>query len=141
MPQTERIHATSVTFCGHGLLIRGDSASGKSDLALRLLDAGGALISDDQTLIELRGDRLIASAPESIRGLIEIRGHGIVRMACAQDAQIHAVIQCETGKIERMPPPASYDIHGILLPLYLIHPFEASAVAKIRAILQNPVIP
>ena len=62
------------------MLITGPSGSGKSDLALRLLDRGFTLVSDDQTIVRRDGDRLIASAPPTIAGKLEIRGIGIVEM-------------------------------------------------------------
>ena len=62
------------------MLISGPSGSGKSDLALRLLDRGFTLVSDDQTIVRKDGDRLIASAPPTIKGKLEIRGIGIVEM-------------------------------------------------------------
>jgi HPr kinase/phosphorylase len=140
MSKPERVHGTSVVFCGRGLLIRGASGSGKSDLALRLIDAGGTLIADDQTHVEPKDGHAIASAPETIKGLIEVRGFGLVKMPDAGAVRLDTVIQCEAGEIERMPLPASMLVAGISLPLYYIKPFESSAVAKIRAILQNPHI-
>ena len=62
------------------MLITGPSGSGKSDLALRLLDRGFTLVSDDQTIVRRDGDRLLASAPPTIAGKLEIRGIGIVEM-------------------------------------------------------------
>ena len=140
MAHPERVHGTCVVFCGRGLLIRGPSGSGKSDLALRLIDAGGSLVADDQTEISRVGDTLAANAPESIKGLIEIRGFGLVRMPVAGAVRLDAVIQCEQGPIERMPEQTALRFHDVAVPLYYIHPFEASAVAKIRAILQNPAV-
>jgi len=65
---------------GRAVLIGGPSGSGKSDLALRLLDRGFKLVSDDRTLVRRDGERLIASAPPNIAGKLEIRGLGIVDM-------------------------------------------------------------
>ena len=65
---------------GRAVLISGPSGSGKSDLALRLIDRGFTLVSDDQTIVRRDGDRLFASAPPTIKGKLEIRGVGIVEM-------------------------------------------------------------
>src|SRR6476661_9940698 len=76
----ETIHASTVAIDGRAVLIGGPSGSGKSDLALRLLDRGFKLVSDDRTLVRRDGERLIASAPPNIAGKLEIRGLGIVDM-------------------------------------------------------------
>ena len=75
---SERVHATSVAMrqgrSWRAVLLRGPSGSGKSDLALRLIDAGARLIADDQTELVRAGKAVIASAPARIAGLIEARG-------------------------------------------------------------------
>src|SRR3954469_6681496 len=76
----ETLHASTVATEGRAVLITGPSGSGKSDLTLRLLDRGFALVSDDQTIVKRDGDRLLASPPPNISGKLEIRGIGIVDM-------------------------------------------------------------
>jgi len=73
-----RLHATAVAFEGKGVLITGRSGSGKSSLALQLMAIGHTLIADDQTDVTRHADRLWASAPPSIKGMIEARGVGIL---------------------------------------------------------------
>lgn len=73
----ETVHATTIAIDGAGVLLRGPSASGKSDLALRLIDDGARLVADDRTVLALRDGIVEASAPPSIRGKIEVRGLGI----------------------------------------------------------------
>ena len=65
---SETVHASTVAIDGRAVLISGPSGSGKSDLALRLLDRGFSLVSDDQTHVRREGDRLIASPPPNIAG-------------------------------------------------------------------------
>ena len=77
---SETHHASTVAVDGRAVLITGPSGSGKSDLALRLLDRGFTLVSDDQTIVRREGNKLIASAPPNIAGKLEIRGVGIVEM-------------------------------------------------------------
>ena len=86
----ETVHASTVTNEGRAVLITGPSGSGKSDLALRLLDRGFKLVSDDRTLVKKDGERLIASAPPAIAGKLEVRGIGIVDvpLICAQELDI-----------------------------------------------------
>ena len=74
----ETVHASTVALDGRAVVIMGPSGSGKSDLALRLLDRGFTLVSDDQTVVKKNGDRLVASAPPTIAGKLEIRGIGVV---------------------------------------------------------------
>jgi serine kinase of HPr protein (carbohydrate metabolism regulator) len=136
----ERIHGTSVVFCGRGLLIRGASGSGKTDLALRLIDAGGVLIADDYSEVTAKNGHLFATAPESIKGLIEIRGYGPVHLPHVENRRLETVINCVTDAPERLPEPKSETILGVALPCHDIRPFEASSVAKIRLILQYPAV-
>ena len=74
------LHATAVAIDGRAVLLRGPSGSGKSDLALRLIDAGARLVADDQSELSRRGDVLMVRAPATIAGLIEVRGLGILRL-------------------------------------------------------------
>ena len=78
------VHSTSVALRvktrWHAVLLRGPSGSGKSDLALRLIEAGGRLVSDDQTHLARRGRSLVATPPPTLAGMIEARGVGIVRL-------------------------------------------------------------
>ncbi|WP_040850329.1 HPr kinase/phosphorylase, partial [Nitrospirillum viridazoti] len=75
-----RVHATCVSVGGAGVLLRGASGSGKSDLALRLVDAGALLVADDQVALaaDPTATLLTATAPERLAGLIEVRGLGIL---------------------------------------------------------------
>jgi len=122
---------------GRGILLLGPSGSGKSDLALRLIDGGALLVADDQVALA-RDDRvnpfgLIASAPEKIRGMIDVRGVGIVAVETVAKAALSLVVELTTPDlIERMPKNASWRFLGIEIPMILLAPFEASATAKLR---------
>jgi HPr kinase/phosphorylase len=132
------IHATSVVFCGRGLLLCGKSGAGKSDLALRIMDAGGSLISDDYTNLIVKDGQLFGSPPEPIKGLIEVRGIGLLKVPFINSARMDVVVMCEShGPIERLPGALTTTIEGILLKQISLNPFESSAVAKLRAFLQN----
>jgi serine kinase of HPr protein (carbohydrate metabolism regulator) len=135
------LHATSVVFCGHGLLIRGASGSGKSDLALRLIDAGGTLIADDYTDVVVQDHQLIASPPENIKGMMELRGIGLLKMPYLARARLDIVVECLSHEaIERLPEPIHTEILGRKLVQLAFYPLESSAVAKLRAFLQNQLI-
>lgn len=128
----ETVHATTVAIGGRGVLLRGPSGSGKSDLALRLIDGGADLVADDRTVLTLNAGGVIASSPPCILGKIEVRGLGIVRMAAGAPASLALVVDIAAAEIERLPPPESVNILGVRIPLLRIAPFEASAPAKIR---------
>jgi len=128
---SEAVHASSVAMDGRAILITGVSGSGKSDLALRLIDRGFTLISDDQTLVRRDGDRLIASAPPTIRGKLEIRGIGIIEMETASDVPVALLVEL-TSDIQRLPDDSrERPILGINLPLVTIDATTASAAAKV----------
>src|SRR5690349_22923158 len=98
----ETLHASAVATEGRAVLISGPSGAGKSDLALRLLDRGFTLVSDDRTLIRKDGERLIASAPPNIAGKLEIRGIGIVDMDTVSDVPVALFVEL-TSEIQRLP--------------------------------------
>src|SRR5215212_6479385 len=113
---SEMLHASTVAIDGRAVLISGPSGSGKSDLALRLLDRGFSLVSDDQTLVCREGDRLIASPPPNIAGKLEIRGIGIVEMDHLADVPVALLVEL-TSEIQRMPDDKERPILRVPLPL------------------------
>ncbi len=128
-----QIHASCVELGGTGILLLGDSGSGKSDLALRLIDAGARLVADDRTDLHRDGARLIASAPATIAGRIEVRGVGIVPVAhVARSPVVLAVDLVGPDRVERMPAAQYRTWLDIDVPLVALDPFQASAVAKVR---------
>jgi serine kinase of HPr protein (carbohydrate metabolism regulator) len=127
------VHATCVEIGGHAVLLRGPSGGGKSDLALRLIDGGAMLVADDQTAISVEGGRLFASVPDTIAGLIEVRGLGIVRLPYRSRAPLALVVDLVAAKdVDRLPEPSSAVLLGIMLPRLALSAFEASAAAKVR---------
>ena len=129
----QNIHATVVDFNKSGILILGPSGAGKSDLALRLIcDKGAILVSDDRTDLNLKDDALIASAPENLAGLIEVRGLGLVRLNFQKQTQIKLVLElCPREEIERMPSLSFFNYENVRIPLFKLDPFELSALDKI----------
>ena len=127
------VHATCVEIGGHAVLIRGPSGSGKSDLALRLMDTGAQLVADDQTQLSPEGGRLFASVPSTIAGMMEVRGLGIVRMAHRDHVPVALVVDLIAAKdVERLPEPTMAAFAGIRVPRVSLAAFEASTPAKVR---------
>lgn len=127
--ETEVILAASAVVIGkRALAIEGVPGSGKSSLALALIDRGAMLIGDDGIRLALdgNGDALIASPPPNIEGLLELRGIGLFEFPLAEPAPL-ALILSLGAKSERMPQTASHRmILGAKVPTL---PFEPGALA------------
>ena len=133
----EHVHASTVAIDGRAVLITGPSGSGKSDLALRLIDRGFILVGDDQTIVRRDGDRLVASAPARIAGKLEVRGIGIIEMETASDVPVALLVEL-TSEIERLPEDnRTSTILGVSLPLVSIDAKAASAPAKVALALDR----
>lgn len=133
----ERVHATCVVIKGQGVLLRGEPGSGKSDLALRLIDDGAGLVADDYTEISVVDGQLCATVPQTIQGLLEVRGLGIVRMGCVPRVPVSAIFDLVALRdIERLPDPQTATFEGIDVPRFSLHGFDASAPAKVRLALK-----
>jgi len=131
------VQATCVAIDGRGVLIRGRPGSGKSDLALRLIDEGAALVSDDGVDLYAESGALCArfppQAPPELRGRIEVRGLGIVEVGAGPPVRLALLIDLEAPEsIERLPEIETEAILGIDLFRIRVSPFEASAPTKVR---------
>ena len=134
---TETMHATSVAIDGRAVLICGASGAGKSDLALRLIDRGAMLISDDYTIVRSSGGQLEASAPATIAGMMEVRGVGVVDLPSIDGAGLALIIELSQD-IDRMPAdPEEWLVAGVPLPVVKVSPFEASAPIKVELALKT----
>jgi len=134
----ETLHASTVSINGRAVLLTGPSGSGKSDLALRLLDRGFTLVSDDQTIVRKDGDRLVASAPPNIAGKLEIRGIGIVEMERVDNVAIALIVELTNSQIQRLPDDSrERPILGVKLPLVTIDALTASAPSKVALALDR----
>ncbi len=133
----ERLRGTCIAVEGSGVLLRGPSGSGKSDLALRLVDAGGRLVADDYTDVSEVGGRLVATAPPKVHGLLEVRGIGIIRLQAKPSARLVACVDLvPIDKIERMPVPEDVRILGVSLPRFVVCAAEPSSVAKVALVVR-----
>ena len=122
------IHATAVAVGGVGVLLFGPPGSGKSDLALRLIDRGATLIADDRVHVAADGT---LHPPQALAGLIEVRGVGII--ALPHTAGVPAGLAIDLSRPpERLPEPALRDVQGLRLPSFALSAFEASAAQKVE---------
>lgn len=128
-----RLHGSSVALAGAGVLLRGPSGAGKSDLALRLIEAGARLVSDDQVELHASGEELLMRPPEPLAGLLEVRGIGILRFDHIEQAPLRLVVDLVPAEqVERMPEPETIELGGLVLPLLRLYPWEVSAPTKVR---------
>lgn len=133
------IHGSCVAVDGHGVLLLGDSGAGKSDIALMLLERDGQLVADDRTILFLKKGRgLHAKAPDSIKGLLEIRGVGIVKLPARRDVRVRLAIRLGEEDT-RLPRPRFYRQLGCEVPEIRLDPRIASTPARIRAALAGHV--
>lgn len=138
MRDQANIHATCVAIGGQGVLLLGAPGAGKSDLALRLLDDGARnntrLVADDRTILFVQNGKLHAGCPPSIRGLIEIRGLGIVKRPSRAKVRVALVVRLGREGA-RLPRPAFYRTLNTKTPQITLDGRAASTPAKIRAAL------
>lgn len=145
MSETMRLHATTVSLNGTAVLIRGASASGKSDLALQLLETHGtgltgqtiitALVADDQTILRRDAETILASCPDNIAGLLEVRGHDVLDVEAVQNVPLVLVVDLRpAAQIERLPQPEDMftEILGLAIPNILLDPAKPSAASRLR---------
>jgi serine kinase of HPr protein (carbohydrate metabolism regulator) len=133
----ETLHGSTVALDGRAVMISGPSGSGKSDLALRLLDRGFVLVSDDQTIVRKDGNRLVATAPPTIAGKLEVRGIGIIEMERADSVPIALVVELKS-EIQRLPDDSRERlILGVSVPLVTIDAATASAPSKVALALDR----
>lgn len=118
--RSARIHATSVAFdCGGAYaaaLLLGKSGAGKSELGAELIGLGAILVADDQTCLHRVGSEIHLSAPKPLRGLIELRGLGILSVPCVEAARLVVLVDLDEAETERMPEPRFAEVHGVCIP-------------------------
>ena len=133
----KRIHSTSVVIDDNGVLILGDSGSGKSDLALRLIDNGATLISDDISICRKNSNAIYLYCPPEIKGLLEVREIGIITVPFVERIKLRLVVNLKSINNERFPKDSTYRILGIKIPIINIEGKNSSAVAKIKVKLNE----
>ena len=134
MSDDATIHAGCIAIDGNGVLILGPSGAGKSDLAIRLIDRGAILVSDDYTRLHVAHGQLIAAPPGALAGKIELRGVGIVERPFV--AEVPIALAIELGKpAQRLPDRELREWLGQSVPAIALNGLEASAPIKVEAAL------
>lgn len=134
---SDTVHATTVVRSDHAVMIGGKSGSGKSDVALQLIDRGYTLVSDDQTMLSCKDDELYASAPPSISGKMEIRGLGIVDMPVKEDVRVCLYVALGESP-DRLPPDGDTEqLMGCDIPRMALMGNSPSAAIRIDMALDR----
>ena len=140
------IHASAVLVGTRAVLIRGPSASGKSRLALELIEAEriGAvlfarLVADDRVHLETAGGRLLARPAAALAGLIEVRGVGLMRLVHEPSAVVGLVVNLAAADTQRLPEAASRktEIDGIRLPRLAVAA-DTAPLPAVLALIKSP---
>ena len=134
---SETVHTSCVAIGGRAVLIGGRSGRGKSDLALRLIDRGAALVSDDYTFVRRVEGRLLASAPETIKGKIEVRGVGILEFPVERDVPVALFVDLDMDATRLPVAPETHMVAGVAVPAVGLSALEASAPIKVEAALRQ----
>lgn len=130
------LHASCVQIGGTGVVLLGASGIGKSDLALRLIDAGGLLVADDQLHIEADAAGLLGRPAPALAGLLEVRGVGILRLPHCAISRLGLVVELDRAEtVTRLPDRSTYTLLGADLRYLRLDPREPSAAAKVRLAL------
>jgi serine kinase of HPr protein (carbohydrate metabolism regulator) len=123
MTERPTVHASAVLVGARAFLIRGPAGSGKSQLALRLITAAQSgllpfarLVADDRLRLESCHGRLLVRAPDTLAGLIEVRGLGIRQLPHEPVAVVGGVIDLAAPGAERLPERTEIEVEGITLP-------------------------
>lgn len=141
----ETIHASAVLVGERAVIIRGPSGSGKSRLAAKLLDAGKTgllpyvrLVADDRIRISAAHGRLLAAAPGSIRGLVEVHGLGIRAVPCEPMAVAGWIVDLAAEDAARMPEPGFAELAGVRIPRLAIKANENAFPILLAALTSAP---
>jgi HPr kinase/phosphorylase len=143
VPPPATVHASAVLVGARAVLIRGPSGSGKSRLALELIEAArtrllafARLVADDRVHLEAAHGRLLARPAEALAGLIEVRGVGLVRLPYEASAVVGLVVDLAAADARRLPEAASrtIEIGGIELPRLAVASREAALPAVLAYI-------
>jgi HPr kinase/phosphorylase len=135
-----RRHGTAVALHGEAVLLLGESGSGKSELAARLIADGGVLIADDQVHLsyvnEEGVERIMASSPANIAGILELHGVGLIRVPHLHSAPLRLVVRCDAGPVERLPERRKWICEGVPVEEVTLDARAPGTPAKCRLLVE-----
>ncbi|HKT86667.1 MAG TPA: HPr kinase/phosphatase C-terminal domain-containing protein [Novosphingobium sp.] len=129
--------ASCVAIGGRGMLIEGPTGSGKSGLALSLIDRGARFVGDDGILLHEQDGRLIARPHPRIRGLLEVRNLGLLRFPCLDETPIAILVRLDESAPRYIEGPESIEIEGIALPMVRLWPHGGPLAIKAQLALER----
>ena len=137
------MHASFVLWRNKGILFRGKSGSGKSELALKFIENKGAvLVADDVVVFKMRQNRLIGEAPQNIKGLLEIRNVGISRYDFVNESEVGLLVNLVSSKenLERLPKNKTENILGVEIPAIDLYANDTTILEKIIVKLRDNLL-
>lgn len=141
-PKKNLIHGSAVAINAgdagpSAVLIRGFSGRGKSDLAFRLIGLGASLISDDQVSLDRRLNKVFAEPVENIRGLLEVRGIGLMKFPVAGPTLLKLIVDLVPREdVPRLPERTTVDIMGVPILSLKLHAFDSSTPFKVMKAIE-----
>ena len=129
--------ATGVAIAGRAVLIEGPPGSGKSSLALALIDRGAVLIGDDGVTLAARGGQLYASPPPNITGLLEVRNLGVMEFPVVSDVRVALIVALDQHAPRFIEGAELTERAGVMLPLVRLWPSEAAPAQKAELALDR----
>ena len=134
---TQVHQATCVAINGRAVLIEGPPGSGKSSLALSLIDRGAVLVGDDGVTLEPRGGRLYASPPPNIAGLLEVRNLGLLEFPTVGDVPVALVVRLDAGAERFIETAERVELGGVELPMVRLWPGDEVLTLKVELALER----
>ena len=129
--------STCVAIGGRGVLIEGASGTGKSSLALELIDRGAALVGDDSVLLTAGNGVLLARPHPNTRGLIEVRNLGLLPFPCVEEVPLALLITLDPEAPRFIEIPQTIEIGGISLPHLRLWPGSGPLALKAELALSH----
>jgi serine kinase of HPr protein (carbohydrate metabolism regulator) len=135
------IHASLVDYLGRGILLRGPSGSGKSDLALRLIDGGAQLVADDRVRLRRKGQVVFGAPPPELAGLLEVRGIGIFRLNNLDETRVDVIVDLvAAADVERLPLPRQETWFGVAVPVVALSASAPATPAALKLAVMNTAV-